>query len=184
MEEYAKPKDKRTILLIGMMGAGKSTVGFALSQRLNIKFIDTDDVIEKTEGKSMNEIFSDKGAPYLQNLEKDVIKNVLLNKQPQVVSIGGNAYDDDDNRKIIKQNSITVYLEVEYDVLLERVKRKNTRPLLEQGDKVEVFKKIFDEKTPIYKSADIIINTTYLNKETAINLILKSINDYIVENSE
>lgn len=184
MEERIHPSNRKTIILIGMMGAGKTTTGFALAQRLNIKFIDSDREIEKNEGMSIVDIFEQRGEDYFQKLERKTIAKILKNHQPQVLSIGGNAFDDKDIRELIREKAISVYLEVEFDTLLERVKRKNTRPLLEQGNKEEILKELYDKKKNLYKEADITINTTYLNRDTAINVILGSIAQYIREYEE
>jgi shikimate kinase len=182
MTEKLSPKDKKTIVLIGMMGAGKTTTGFNLAQRLNLKFIDSDKEIEKIENKSIIEIFSERGEKYFQELEKKIINDILDNEKPQILSIGGNTYDDEEIRDSIKNKAISVFLDVEYDVLLDRVKRKNTRPLLENGDKAEILREIYDKKIPIYKNADIVINTTYLSRETSINVTIKMISQYIRDN--
>lgn len=179
MEEVIHPSNRKTIILIGMMGAGKTTTGFTLAQRLNIKFVDSDREIEKLEGMSIVDIFNIKGEEYFKKVERRTIAKILNNKEPQVLSIGGNAFDDKDIRDLIKEKAISVFLEVEFDTLLERVKRKNTRPVLEQGNKEEILKEMFEQKTPIYKEADITINTTYLNRDTAINVIMGSIAQYI-----
>ena len=93
----------------------------------------SDREIEKAEGMSIVDIFNTKGEEYFKKIERKTIAKILNNHQPQVLSIGGNAFDDKDIRELIKEKAISVLLEVEFDVLLERVKRKNTRPLLEQG---------------------------------------------------
>ncbi len=179
MEERIHPANRKTIILIGMMGAGKTTTGFTLAQRLNIKFIDSDREIEKAEGMSVVDIFNTKGEEYFKKVERRTIAKILNNHQPQVLSIGGSAFDDKDIRDLIKEKAISVFLEVEFDTLLERVKRKNTRPLLEQGNKEEILREIYDKKMPIYREADITINTTYLNRDTSINVIMGSIAQYI-----
>lgn len=179
MEERIRPANRKTIILIGMMGAGKTTTGFTLAQRLNIKFIDSDREIEKAENMSIVDIFNSKGEEYFQKVERKVISKILNSHQPQVLSIGGNAFDDKDIRDLIREKAISVFLEVEFETLLERVKRKNTRPLLEQGNKESILKELFDKKMPIYREADITINTTYLNRDTAINVIMGSIAQYI-----
>ncbi|MDR3290086.1 MAG: AAA family ATPase [Rickettsiales bacterium] len=183
MEEKVEAKDKKTIVLIGMMGAGKTTTGFNLAQRLNLKFVDSDFIIEKNEGKDVTAIFDEKGEKYFHDMEKGIITDILNSNKPQILSIGGNSYDDEEIRRLIKQKAVSIFLEVEYNVLLERVKRKNTRPLLENGDKAEILKEIFDKKISVYQEADIVINTTYLNKETSLNVIINSITQYIKNNT-
>ena len=184
MSENIHPSDKKTIILIGMMGAGKTTTGFSLAQHLNLRFIDSDREIEKIEGMSITEIFEQKGEEYFSKKEKQVIAKLLDNNEPQVLSIGGNAFDNKETRELIKEKAISIFLDVDYATLLERVKRKNTRPVLENGNKEEILKKLFDEKHPIYEEADIVINTTYLKKDTSLNVILSSIAQYIRDYSD
>lgn len=180
MEETLHPSLKRTIALIGMMGAGKTTTGFGLAQRLGIKFVDSDREIEKEENLTGNEIFEQKGEEYYKSVEKKVIRKILNTTKPQVLSIGGNSYDDAEVRKLIRKKAISIFLDVDLDVLIKRVERRNNRPVLEGKNKAEEMTKIYNEKFPIYSSdTDISVNTTYLNKDTAINVIMQLINDYI-----
>lgn len=179
METNIHPSNRKTIALIGMMGAGKTTTGFGLAQRLNINFVDSDREIEKQEGLTVAEIFDQKGEDYFKKAEIKAIAKILTTRRPQVLSIGGNAFDDRNVRELIKERTISIFLEVEFDVLLERVMRRNTRPVLENGDKEAILRDMYEKKTPIYRKADITINTTYLNRTTAINVIIKSIADYI-----
>lgn len=180
MEETLHPSLKRTIALIGMMGAGKTTTGFGLAQRLGIKFVDSDREIEKEENLTSSEIFEQKGEEYYKTVEKKIIKKILNTTKPQVLSIGGNSYDDEDIRKIIKEKTISIFLDVDLDILIKRVERRNNRPVLEGKNKAELMTKIYNNKFPIYSSStDITINTTYLNKDTTINVIMQLISDYI-----
>jgi shikimate kinase len=162
--EKIKPRDKKIIVLIGIMGSGKTTTGFNLAQRLNLKFTDSDTEIEKTEQKPINDVFTEKGEKYVQKLEKQIVKGILEDDKPQVLSIGGDVFEDDEVRKLIKQKAISVFLEVEFDTLLQRVKKKDTRYILEAGDKEEILREIFDKKAPIYKEADVVVNVTFLIK--------------------
>lgn len=179
MEETLHPSQRRTIVLIGMMGAGKTTTGFGLAQRLGIKFVDSDREIEKAEGLSTTNIFEQKGEGYYKEVEKKVIKKILNTTKPQVLSIGGNSYDNEEVRKIIKEKAISIFLDVDLDVLIKRVERRNNRPVLEGKDKTEVMTQIYNDKYPIYNTTDIVVNTTYLNKDTTINVITQLISDYI-----
>jgi len=173
------PADRKSIVLVGMMGAGKTTTGFGLAQRLNIKFIDSDREIEKREGKKITDIFSKVGEKDFRILERNIINDILDSKKPQVLSIGGNAFDNENIRKKIKEKAISIFLEVELEVLIERVMRRQTRPLLELGDKREIMVDLYNKKINIYRKSDIVINTTYLNRDTSISVIIKSIVDYI-----
>ena len=97
----------------------------------------------------------------------------------QVLSIGGNAFDDDIIRKKIKEKAVSIFLEVDLDVLLKRVSRRNNRPVLEAGDKVEIMTDLYNKKMEVYSKADISVNTTFLNRDTAVNVVIKLLMDYI-----
>ncbi|MDR2078058.1 MAG: shikimate kinase [Rickettsiales bacterium] len=179
MEEVLHPSRRRTVVLIGMMGAGKTTTGFGLAQKLGIKFVDSDKEMERAENLTTVEIFEKKGGEYFKELEKNIIKKALKTPKPQVLSVGGDAYDDEEVRRAIKEKTISVFIDVDLDVLIKRVERKNNRPLLEGKDKAQVMTAIYNEKYPIYSTTDIVINTTYLNRDTAVNVIMQLISDYI-----
>jgi len=183
MNDFIRPTDRKIVTLVGMMGAGKTTTGFGLAQRLNIKFIDSDREIEKIENQSITKIFNDRGEEYLKSCEKEVIHKLSNFNKPHVLSIGGRSFEDDSVRKIIKEKTISLFLEVELEVLLERVKRRNTRPFLELGNKEDIMQKIYSEQLELYKQADVIVNTTYLRRETAIDVIVKSLGEYIAKNN-
>ncbi|GHU27987.1 hypothetical protein FACS1894152_5330 [Bacilli bacterium] len=179
MEEMLHPSRKRTIVLIGMMGAGKTTTGFGLAQKLGIKFVDSDKEMEKAEGLTTIEIFEQKGNDHYREAEKCIIRKILKTTKPQVLSIGGSAYDDADVRQVIKEKAISVFIDVDLDILIKRVERRSNRPLLEGKDKAQVMTEIYNEKYPVYSTTDIVVNTTYLNKDTTINVIMQLISDYI-----
>lgn len=179
MGEVIHPSNRKTIVLIGMMGAGKTTTGFGLAQRLGIKFVDSDREIEKLEGNTASEIFKVKGEEYFKSIEKKVISRILHSPNSQVLSIGGNAFDDEGIREIIKEKAISVFLEVNLETLISRVERRNNRPVLEEGDKAKIMTELYEEKMPIYSKADICVDTTYLNKDTTVNVIVKLLVDYI-----
>ena len=109
MEEVIHPSMRRTIVLIGMMGAGKTTTGFGLAQRLGIQFIDSDREIEKAEGCPISEIFKNKGEEYFREIERKTIRKILNSNNSQVLSIGGNAFDDDVIRGRIKDKAISIF---------------------------------------------------------------------------
>ncbi len=179
MEEVIHPSNRKTIVLIGMMGAGKTTTGFGLAQKLGIKFLDSDREIEKVEGQSTRDIFQEKGEEYFRNVERRVISKIINSNKPQVLSIGGNAFDDDVIREKIRERAVSIFLEVELDTLIKRVERRNNRPMLESGDKTEIMTNLYNQKMPLYSTADICVNTTFLNKETTTNVIIKLLVNYI-----
>jgi shikimate kinase len=179
MEEVLHPSKRRTVVLVGMMGAGKSTTGFGLAQKLGIKFVDSDKELEKAENMTLSEIYEKKGEEYFKDLEKKIIKKALNTTKPQVLSIGGNSFDDEEIRKMIKEKAISVFLDVDLDILIKRVERKNNRPALDGKNKAEAMKEMYDKKYYIYNQSDIVLNTTYLNRDIATNVTIQLINDFI-----
>jgi shikimate kinase len=179
MEEIIHPSKRRTIVLIGMMGAGKSTTGFGLAQKLGIKFVDSDRELEKTENMTLVEILEQKGEDHLRNLEKKIVKKILNASKPQVLSIGGSSFEDDELRKTIKEIAISVFLDVDLDTLIKRVERRNNRPALDGKNKAEIMRDLYSSKYDVYSQSDIVVNTTYLNKDTTTNVIMQLIGDFI-----
>ncbi|MGB7856630.1 MAG: shikimate kinase [Pseudolabrys sp.] len=142
----------RSIVLVGMMGAGKSSIGRRLASRLGIPFIDADTEIESAAGMTIPEIFEKHGEPYFRAGEARVIAR-LLDNGPQVLATGGGAVMDPQTRALIGQKGISIWLKADIDVLLKRTKRRNDRPL------VEKIKDLLPAREPIYAQADIIIQS-------------------------
>ena len=142
----------RSIVLVGMMGAGKSSIGRRLASRLGIPFIDADAEIESAAGMTIPEIFEKHGEPYFRAGEARVIAR-LLDSGPQVLATGGGAVMDPQTRALIGQKGISIWLKADIDVLLKRTKRRNDRPL------VEKIKDLLPVREPIYAQANIIIQS-------------------------
>jgi shikimate kinase / 3-dehydroquinate synthase len=160
-------KENTNISLTGLMGSGKTTVGKYLAQQLKKNFIDTDTLIEEKEGCSINQIFKDKGENYFRELEKSVIKEVLRGED-LIVSLGGGAIVDNDNREFIKENSTLITLIADPKELHDRVKRRKNRPLLAQSrDQLETLEKLWQERKEAYYDSHYQVDTA--NK--SINLI-------------
>jgi shikimate kinase len=146
------------IVLIGLMGAGKTAIGRRLAQRLELPFTDADSEIEIAAGQSISEIFEQHGEPYFRKGEEKVIAR-LLSGGPQVLATGGGAYMNARTRKNIHQNGIAVWLKGDLNVLMDRVKRRNHRPLLQDGDPEATMKRLIDERYPAYAEADITVQS-------------------------
>lgn len=144
----------RTIALVGMMGAGKSSVGRRLAARLNVPFRDADSEIEAAAGCSINEIFDRYGEEAFRDGERKVIAR-LLALPPHVLATGGGAFIDERTRAGIRQGAVSVWIKAPLELLLDRVQRRNTRPLLRSGDPREILERLLDERNPIYAQADI-----------------------------
>jgi shikimate kinase len=155
----------RSIVLVGMMGAGKSSIGRRLAGRLGIPFIDADTEIESAAGMTIPEIFEKHGEPYFRAGEARVIARLLENG-PQVLATGGGSIMDPQTRALIGQKGISIWLKADIDVLLKRTKRRNDRPL------VEKIKDLLPVREPIYAQADIIIQSRDEPHDTIIEEIM------------
>jgi shikimate kinase len=150
---------RRSIVLVGMMGVGKSSVGRRLAARLAIPFTDADSEIEKAAGMSIAEIFARHGEPYFRSGEARVIAR-LLEGGPQVLATGGGAFMNADTRALIKVKGISVWLSAEFEVLLRRTsKRRSERPLLHTDDPAETLRELLAEREPTYALADLTVQS-------------------------
>ena len=146
------------LVLVGLMGAGKSSIGKKLSDFLNVGFIDADSEIEKAAGMTIVEIFEKFGENYFRAGEKKVISRLILQK-PQVLSTGGGAFISNDIRELIKMHGFSIWLKADFETLWPRVSGKNNRPLLNQMEPQKTLKSLIKERYPIYSRADITIES-------------------------
>ena len=167
----------KSIALIGLMGAGKSSIGRRLAETLNLEFVDTDDEIVKAAGCSIPDIFDIYGEPTFRDLEKRVIKR-LLGQSGQVIATGGGAYMNADIRTRINENAVTVWLRAELDILVERTGRRNGRPLLKQGNPGEILKSLMDQRHPVYGEADIVIDTGVDGHDITVQRIVTALKTF------
>ncbi|WP_435310792.1 shikimate kinase [Primorskyibacter sedentarius] len=147
-------KLKKTVVLVGMMGAGKSAVGKALAASLHVPFIDSDEEIEKAANMTIAEIFARDGEPFFRRKESQVIER-LLGSQSGILSTGGGAFLDPANRKMISDRGVSVWLDADLPLLWQRVRHKDSRPLLRSADPRGTLEKIFKARVPIYALADL-----------------------------
>jgi shikimate kinase len=159
---------KRAIVLIGMMGAGKSTVGRRLAARLGLNFVDADTEIEAAAGMSIPDIFATHGEQSFRDGEVRVIAR-LLEGAPCVVATGGGAWMRTDTRERIRAKGVSVWLKADADVLLRRVKRRSDRPLLQTADPAATIEKLVAERYPVYAEADL----TLLSREVPHDRIVE-----------
>ncbi len=144
----------RTVALVGMMGVGKSSIGRRLAARLGVPFRDADSEIEAAAGCSINEIFDRYGEAAFRDGERKVIAR-LLTLPPHVLATGGGAFIDSEIREGIAKTAVSVWIEAPLNLLVERVGRRNTRPLLRDGDPREILEKLLAERNPVYAEATI-----------------------------
>jgi shikimate kinase len=148
----------RPLVLVGMMGAGKSTVGRKLAQMLERPFCDADEEIEKAAQLTVSEIFEKFGEPYFRDGERRVIAR-LVHEHGGVIATGGGAFCQDETRALILDQAVAVWLDSDVDTLLDRVGRKDTRPLLRGGDPREILTRLRAEREPFYAEAPIHIKS-------------------------
>lgn len=168
------PALSRPLVLVGLMGAGKSTIGRRLSAALNLPFVDSDQEIVEAAGCSISDIFEMYGETIFRDLEQRVLLR-LLSSPPCVLATGGGAFINETIRRAIKEKAISVWLKADLDVLLERVSRRDTRPLLKTGDKTTILSKMIDDRYPIYGEADIVIDSNAGLHETVVERILDAL---------
>ena len=148
----------RSVVLVGMMGSGKTAVGKALAQRLGVPFLDSDAAIEEAAHATIAEIFARDGEPFFRDREAEVIAR-LLSGPPAVVSTGGGAYMAERNRKAISDKGVALWLDADLDTLWERVRHKDTRPLLRTPDPRGTLAGLYEARVPIYRLADLSVRT-------------------------
>ena len=148
----------RSIVLVGLMGVGKTTIGRRLAQRLGIPFTDADAAIEEAAGQSISEIFATHGEAYFRDGEKRVIAR-LLEKGPQVLATGGGAFMDASTRATIAAQGISVWLRADLDVMMRRVGKRGTRPLLKNDNPRATMERLMNERYPIYAQAGITVES-------------------------
>lgn len=144
----------RPIILVGMMGAGKTSIGKKLAERLHLPFADADDEIEKASGLKITEIFEQFGEEYFRDGERRVIAR-LLDGTPTVIATGGGAFINAQTRALIKDKALSIWLNADLDILVERVSRRNHRPLLHGRNPRDVLIELGKLRAPIYALADI-----------------------------
>jgi len=169
---------RRSIVLVGIMGAGKSSVGRRLAARLGMPFIDADTEIEKAADMSIPEIFAKHGEPYFRAGETRVIARIL-DGGPQVLATGGGAFMNAETRAAIRTKGISVWLRAALEVLSKRVKRRNDRPLLKGADPVETLKRLMDERYPIYAEADLTVESRDVPHEAIVEEVIESLRVYL-----
>ena len=170
---------RRSIVLVGMMGVGKSSVGRRLSARLSIPFVDADAEIEQAAGMSIADIFAKYGEAYFRSGEARVIAR-LLESGPQVLAAGGGAFINEETRALIKAKGISIWLHAELDVLVRRItKRKNERPLLQDGDPTETLRRLLAEREPIYAQADLTIESREVAHDAVVAKTITSLAGFL-----
>jgi shikimate kinase len=164
----------RSIVLVGLMGAGKTSIGRRLAEKLGLPFLDADHEIEVAAGKTIPEIFADHGEADFRDGERRVIAR-LLEQGRQVLATGGGAFMNAETRERIRQHGVSVWLKADLDVLMKRVSKRGGRPLLANADPEEVMRRLMDERYPVYAEADITVSSTDSQHAAMVNEVVRAL---------
>lgn len=165
---------KENIVLIGFMGCGKTSVGIRLSYYLRRTFLDTDGQIEKSQDCSISKIFAEKGEAYFRDLETKQLELLVATADGEIISTGGGVPLRDENRRLLKQLGVVIYLKISPQVVYERLKNDTTRPLLQGEHPLEKIENMLKQRESFYrKSADVIINVDHLNIDEIVEKIAR-----------
>ncbi|WP_010297097.1 shikimate kinase [Candidatus Odyssella thessalonicensis] len=169
----------KTIVLVGLMGAGKTSIGRRLAKRLDVEFFDSDHEVEVAAGCPIKEIFNIYGEDAFRVGEYRVI-NRLLDQQTHVLATGGGSFMEEKTREVIKQKAISVWLKADLETLVARVSRRTDRPLLEDAEAHhDVLSQLIAERYPVYEGADVIVDTYDEPTNTTVDRVIVSLAEYI-----
>jgi shikimate kinase len=166
--------DKRALVLVGLMGCGKTSVGRRLAAALGLRFVDADEEIERSADKSVAEIFAEHGEQYFRDGERRVIER-LLKEGPIVIATGGGAYMNATTRENIKKHGLSIWLKADLHVLMKRVMRRDNRPLLKTADPEGTMRRLMAERYPVYAGADMTVESREVPHDEMVSFILKSL---------
>ena len=169
----------RAIVLVGMMGSGKSSVGRRLAGRLGLPFVDADTEIETAAHMTIPEIFAQRGEAEFREGERRVISRVLTTRAPLVLATGGGAFMNAETRERVKELGISVWLKAEPDVLMRRVRKRSNRPLLQTADPEATLRRMLSEREPVYALADITILSSDEPHEVVVGETIAALDDYL-----
>ena len=164
----------RPIVLVGLMGAGKTSIGRRLADKMGLSFVDADQEIEAAAGKSIADIFADHGEAYFRDGERKVIARLMENGE-QVLATGGGAYMNPETRARIREGGISVWLKADLELLMKRVMKRNDRPLLRTADPEAVMRNLINERYPVYAESDITVECRDVQHAQMVNEVLRAI---------
>ncbi|MEQ8395652.1 shikimate kinase [Thalassobaculum sp.] len=165
----------RTLVLVGLMGAGKSSIGRRLAQRFGVDFLDADVEIETAAGRTIPEIFEELGEAAFRDGERRVIRRLLEDRTPHVLATGGGAFMAADTRAVVREKGMSLWLKADIDTLYERVSRRSNRPLLKTADPKETLRGLMAVRYPVYAEADILVETRRVPIETTVDKVYQAV---------
>jgi shikimate kinase len=164
----------RSIVLVGLMGAGKTTVGRRLARRLELPFVDSDEEIERAADHSISEMFDRYGEASFRDGERRVIAR-LIRGAPKVIATGGGAFVDEATRALILERCLSIWLDADLDTLAERVTRRDTRPLLRDREPIAVLRELSSRRAPLYAQAHLRIHTLPSPHERIVDQVIEAL---------
>ncbi|WP_295555735.1 shikimate kinase [uncultured Hyphomicrobium sp.] len=174
VDKVRRALGQRPLVLVGLMGCGKSSIGKRLSTKLALPFIDADEEIERVAQKSISEIFADHGEAFFRDREAKVIAR-LLGNGPQVLATGGGAFITAETRQKIREAGISIWLRAELPVLMRRVGKRDSRPLLKNGDPEQVMRDLMAARYPIYAEADLTVESRDIPHDSIVAEIIAAL---------
>lgn len=168
----------RTVVLVGLMGAGKSAIGRRLAARLGLAFVDADTEIEAAAGCSIAEIFARDGEAVFRQVERKIITRLLTEHPPHVLATGGGAFMDPETRATIRDHGVSIWLKAELDVLVSRTARRTHRPLLNQGNPREVLAGLMAKRYPVYAEAELTVLSDERPPEGTVELVIETMEQH------
>jgi shikimate kinase len=181
--EIAAVLGTRSIVLVGMMGAGKTTIGRRLSARLRLPFLDADAEIEAAAGMSIPDIFETHGEPHFRDGEARVIAR-LLEGGPAVIATGGGAFMREETRGRIRSKAVSLWLKADTDIIMKRVKRRADRPLLQTADPAATVGRLIEEREPVYQHADLTIWSRDVPHEKIVDECIDALHGWLCGEGE
>jgi shikimate kinase len=178
VENVRRALGQRSIVLVGLMGCGKSSIGKRLATKLGLGFVDADEEIERVAQKSISEIFADHGESFFRDRESRVITR-LLGAGPQVLATGGGAFMMPATRETIRQTGISIWLRAELPVLMRRVGKRDTRPLLKGNDPEGVMRNLMETRYPVYAEADLTVESRDVPHDTIVGEIIDALSGHL-----
>lgn len=180
IERIKEALGKRPIVLVGLMGAGKSAVGRKIAARLQMPFVDADTEIEEAASMSVSEIFAHYGEEEFRRLEASVMKRLLV-EGGTVLATGGGAYMNEATREAVHEHGLCVWLKADIELLMSRVMRRPTRPLLQQDNPRTVMESLIEKRYPVYGEAHIVVQSQDTTKENMAEEVIIAVRDFIDE---
>src|SRR5450631_1145649 len=168
----------RSVVLVGMMGVGKSTIGRRLAARLRLPFVDADAEIEAAAGMSIPDIFEAHGEPHFRDGEARVIAR-LLDSGPAVIATGGGAFMREETRGRIRTKAVSIWLKADADIIMKRVKRRADRPLLQTADPAATVERLIGEREPVYQHADLTISSRDVPHEKIVEECIDALHGWL-----